>query len=160
MKLSLICDDLVQLIVHPLDVSENLLNHPSRILSLVLLEYNLTLHLFLIVHLINLIDNVFTLCILGVHLIGKLAFSCYLVHMVLQLSLNIDILLILVLVLIEGGVKGFQRSFRFDWGQVWGRSSIWCDKWGGIVKQKMLRLLWYGIIKRDLRLLLLNPLCC
>jgi hypothetical protein len=24
----------------------------------------------------------------------------------------------------------------------------------------MLRLLWYGIIKRDLRLLLLNPLCC
>lgn len=106
MKLSLIRNDLVQQIVHPLDVSENLLDHPSRILSLVLLECNLSLHQFLLIYFIDFIDNLFALSVLRVHLIGKLTFALYLVKMVLKLSLDIDIIQLLVLILIKRGVQG------------------------------------------------------
>lgn len=159
MKLSLICHNLTQLIVHPLDVSENLLNQPSGILSLVLLKCNLTLHLLLLIFLINLSYDLFTLCVLWIHLIGKLSLPCHLGEMMLKLTLNILIFLMMVLILMKRGIRGSQWSFRLDRRQVWWRCSVWCDKSWGIVKQETIRLLWYRIIKRDLRLLLFNPLC-
>jgi hypothetical protein len=64
MKLSLICNDLTQLIVHTLNVSEYLLDHSSRILSLVLLECNLTLQLLFLIYLIDLVQNLLTLSVL------------------------------------------------------------------------------------------------
>lgn len=90
MKLALICDNLIELIVHPLDVSEHLLKQPSRILPRVLLEGNLILHLFILIKLIDMVYDLFAMCVLRIHMIGQITLDRDLAHMMLQFTLDVN----------------------------------------------------------------------